>query len=254
MNCQETHTLLHGYADRELDLVKTLEIDQHLQDCPGCAQAHADLQAVRAAVKAGAPYFEAPPELYGRIRELVRPTSQTRATSTRFSWRWLGVAASLALAALAGWGVERFLMAPSSASTLTQELVASHIRSQMEGHKPVDVESSDLHTVKPWFDGRVDFSPPVPDLSGQGFTLLGGRLDYLDNQPVAVLVYQRRKHLINLFIWKSEPAAQAGSTKLNRQGFNLVNWSQSGMTYWAVSNLNEAELEEFGRLVRNKVR
>jgi anti-sigma factor RsiW len=165
----------------------------------------------------------------------------------------LPVAASLAFTALVGYGLG-FLLAPRSNLVLTQELVASHVRSQMSGHKAVDVESSDLHTVKPWFDGRVDFSPTVPDLADKGFALVGGRLDYLDNKAVAVLVYQRRKHLIDLFIWKSNIAEQsAGLSKLSRQGFTLLSWNQAGMTYWAVSNLNENELGEFAGLVRGRI-
>jgi anti-sigma factor RsiW len=254
LNCQDTQILLHAYVDGELDLVKNLEVEKHLQECSACAQAHAEIQALRAAVKSGAPYYDAPRELVGSIRESLRPAGRPRSTSFPFrSWRWLPVAASLAFAALVGYGLG-ILVAPRSDLVLTQELVASHVRSQMSGHKAVDVDSSDLHTVKPWFDGRVDFSPTVPDLVDKGFALVGGRLDYLDNKAVAVLVYQRRKHLIDLFIWRSDAAEDAlGPTKLSRQGFTLLSWNHGGMTYWAVSNLNENELGEFADLVRGRI-
>ncbi len=117
----------------------------------------------------------------------------------------------------------------------------------------VDVESSDQHTVKPWFEGKLDFAPSVPDLTEQGFVLVGGRLDYLDDRPAAALVYRRRKHVINLFIWRSDNGADAPTRVVNRQGFHLLGWTRGGLTYWAVSDLNERELNEFVRLVQDKV-
>ena len=150
----------------------------------------------------------------------------------------------------AGWGLVRALPARSADAFLTQELVASHVRSQMLPSHRFDVASSDPHTVKPWFEGKLDFSPPVKDLAGQGFPLVGGRLDYLHNRPVAALVYQRRKHSINLFIWPSSPGDEAAPTKATRQGFHMIRWTSSGMTFWAVSDLNEGELQEFVRLIQ----
>ena len=136
---------------------------------------------------------------------------------------------------------------------LTEELLASHIRSQMlPGHR-LDVESSDQHTVKPWFEGKLDFAPPVYNLSGEGFPLAGGRLDYVDRRPVAALVYQRRKHVINLFIWPAGQVASNAPTMLTRQGFHLLSWTRGGMTYWAVSDLNENELKEFAELMQEKL-
>jgi anti-sigma factor RsiW len=239
-------------VDGELDLMKSLEIEQHLQGCPVCAQAHKVLEAVRATVKGGALSFEPPPDLRDRVQAAVRRASRARPAVRPLRWRWPALAASLVFAVLAGWGLVRLLSPRSADALLTEGLVANHIRSQMlPGHR-VDVESSNQHTVKPWFEGKLDFSPPVCNLTGEGFSLVGGRLDYLDHRPVAALVYRRREHLINLFVWPSEQGLEAAPRALTRQGYYLLHWTQSGMTYWAVSNLNEGELKEFARLIQDK--
>jgi anti-sigma factor RsiW len=250
LNCQATQQLIHGYADGELDLTKCVEIDQHLRECSACAQTYADLQALRTAIQDGAPYFDVPPSLQKRIQSSVGKATKAAPLTPVFPWRLLAVAASLALVLLAGWSLLGVLSSDSDSSILTRELLASHIRSQMlPGHR-VDVESSNQHVVKPWFDGKIDFSPAVKDFTEQGFPLVGGRLDYLDNRQVAALVYTRREHVINLFIWPSPPGSEAASGRLSRQGYHLIHWTQAGMNYWAVSNLNEAELQDFVRLVQ----
>lgn len=164
---------------------------------------------------------------------------------------WLVLAASILIVAFGAWGLAQILSSGRHPPVLVEELLASHVRSQMLAAHLVDVESSDRHTVKPWFEGKLDYSPEVRDLAGQGFTLVGGRLDYVDHRPVAVLIYQRRKHLINLF---SLPATQGSSSPPSAwtsQGYHFLSWSNSGMTYWAVSDLNETELREFVELMRN---
>jgi anti-sigma factor RsiW len=249
LNCRETQTLIHGYVDGELDLMKSLEIEQHLQECPACAQAHTSLQAVRATIKNGSLYFQTPPGLAKRVQSSARRASHADRTLRVRPGPLLAVAASLALIMAAGWGLARVLPARSDDAFLTQELVAGHVRSQMLPSHRFDVASSDPHTVKPWFEGKLDFSPPVKDLAGQGFPLVGGRLDYLHNRPVAALVYQRRKHSINLFIWPSSPGSGAATKRVARQGYHMYQWSSSGMTFWAVSDLNDRELQEFVRLI-----
>src|SRR5262249_53888512 len=151
--------------------------------------------------------------------------------------------------AILAWGLGRLWPTPAADDRLGQEVLASHVRSLMVNHL-ADVASSDRHTVKPWFDGKLDFSPVVEDQTNQGFHLTGGRLDYLDNRPVAALVYRRQQHVINLFIWPAPEDAYETPTALTRQGYNLVHWASAGMTYWAVSDLNSDELQEFVHLIQ----
>jgi anti-sigma factor RsiW len=250
LDCRETQTLIHGHVDGELDLIKSLEIEQHLQECPACAQSHASLLALRAAIRESAPYFQAPPGLARRVRSTVRRAGHAGRTPRMRVGRLLAVAASMALIVAAGWGLARVLSARHSDAPSIEELVASHVRSQMLPSHRFDVASSDPHTVKPWFQGKLDYSPPVKDLAVEGFPLVGGRLDYLHNRPVAALVYQRRKHPIDLFIWPSSPGSEAATTRVTRQGYHMVQWTQSGMTFWAVSDLNERELLEFVRFIQ----
>jgi anti-sigma factor RsiW len=252
LSCQETQELIHGYLDGELDLVKSLEIERHLQSCPACARAHTDFQKVRSALKGSDLYFSPPSALRDRIRLSLGNTGKAARAPRVLTRRWLALAASLALVAITGWALVTVLSLRRTDSVLTQELVASHVRSQQQPNHRFDVQSSKAHTVKPWFEGKLDFSPPVHDLAGQGFPLLGGRLDYLDNRPVAALVYGRRKHLINLFIWRAADSPESTPSSTTRQGYHLVNWTHSGMTFWAVSNLNESELEDFARLIQEK--
>jgi anti-sigma factor RsiW len=251
LNCRETQTLIHGYADGELDLMKSLEIEQHLQECPDCARDHASLRAIRAAIKDSDLYSRTPPDLARRIRSSVRSASHEDRSSRSRPRLLLAVAASVALVMAAGWGLAHVLPARPDDSFLTQELVAGHVRSQMLPSHQFDVESSDAHTVKPWFEGKLDFSPPVKDLAGQGFPLIGGRLDYLHNRAVAALVYRRRKHSINLFIWPSSPGEESATAKATQHGFHMIRFMDSKTTFWAVSDLNEVELQEFVRLIRD---
>lgn len=273
MSCTENEMLIHGYLDGELDLGSALRFEAHLKECPACAQAYENHKALSRTLKTGPFYFRASNSLEQRIRiALVESSAAGRVPAAaagrgtarkeerpkesrlwdtvfpRFSWAL--VAASLALIAFVAVRVVRRSQNSSPDQLLAQEVLSSHVRSLMASHL-TDVPSSDQHTVKPWFDGKLDFAPPVEDLSAQGFPLVGGRLDYLADRPVAALVYQRRKHFINLFIWPSaEPSAQ---TAVMRQGYNLIHWTRSGMTCWAASDLNYQELSDFVRLVQGRI-
>ncbi len=164
-------------------------------------------------------------------------------------WQWLKWGIPVAGTALIAFLLATALTRPSTDERLAQEVTASHVRSLMAAHL-TDVASSDQHTVKPWFDGKIDFAPPVKDLAAQGFPLVGGRLDYLQNRQVAALIYQRHKHFVNLFIWPAPRSSNTTEKPAVRQGYNLIHWNQSGMTFWAVSDLNPAELREFVELIK----
>lgn len=251
MSCQETQDLLHGYIDGELDLVRTLQIEQHVGECPACAQAVAQQQALRSALRAGSLYHELPGHLQPRVRAALHHASATEAGTKRWAWGWLSLAAAVAVVAIMLWDIVPGRFGASTQDQLLQELVAGHVRSLMADHL-MDMPSSDSHSVKPWFEGKLDFSPQVIDLREDGFPLLGGRLDYLNNRPVAALVYQRRQHTINLYSWPSTPETVGEVTTVTRQGYHLIRWSMGGITYWAISNLNQHELQEFAQVVQQR--
>ena len=247
MSCQQTHELIHGYLDGELDLVKSLEIEKHLAQCQACTQNYEGLRSLQSRLSDNALRFEPPASLEKRLRSSLRSETE----SPIFRWRWLVAATSLVAAVAIIWTVTAVFSRPSPDDVLAQEVVASHVRSLMADHL-TDVPSSDRHTVKPWFDGKLDFSPTVKDLSQQGFSLNGGRLDYIGNRPVAALVYQRRQHSINVFVWPARDAPASNGRASERQGYNLIRWSNAGMTYWAVSDLNLAELQQFVQLLQEQ--
>jgi len=249
LNCHEVQDLLHGYLDDELDMVNSLAIERHLQECAGCAQTYSNYQALRSALRTSGLSFQAPLQLHKRVRSAVRRARRTEHTRLQgWAWQWLGACAALALLVLALWRFWPTALGTVTDGRLPQDLVASHVRSLMVSHL-TDVTSTDQHTVKPWFEGKLDFAPVVADLTAEGFPLVGGRLDYLDNRPVAALVYRRRQHVINLFLWPA-PRQTAGETRRLYQGYTLQHWTTAGMTYWAVSDLQDSELREFARLVQ----
>jgi anti-sigma factor RsiW len=244
MECEDVRGLVHAHLDGELDLVKSLEVERHMRECEECGRELREQTALRLAINRDLPYFDAPHGLGKRVRSSLRRAHKAETAGARFGWRWLLAGASLALVALFV-----FIMLPTrpptpAGDTLAREVVAGHVRSLLAEHL-TDVPSTDRHTVKPWLDRRLDFAPPVRDLSDKGFALVGGRLDYLDSRAVAALVYQRRQHLINLYVWPNAPGDKEPGETQTTQGYNLINWSDSGMTFWAVSDINADELREF---------
>jgi len=246
MDCQESQNQRQVYLDGELDLTRSLEQEKHLRECSKCSQAFDASRLMQNALRSDSLRFQPPAGLEKRVRAKLRRDGGARAQT--FGWRWLIPATSAAILVIL---FAAYLLTRTPADNLiASEIVSSHVRSMMTPTHLFDVPSEDPHTVKPWFDGKLDFSPPVKDLSSKGFALIGGRLDYIANRPVAVMIYQRRKHVINLFVWPAssgdtKPAAQV------RQGYNLIHWTKSGMTFWAVSDLNLAELQQLAEELEN---
>jgi anti-sigma factor RsiW len=252
MTCEESVRLLPAYSDAELDLVHTLEIEDHLRACTACAAAVKGDRDLRSALNRSNLRHEAPAHLAQRVRADVRKAmpEDSLAHSGGWQWRWAAATAALALFAVVVW---KFVPSQNNLSpiTLADEAIADHIRSLMPGHLS-DVVSTDQHTVKPWFDGRLDFSPQVENFAAQDFPLLGGRLDYLGHRPAAALVYGRRKHIINVFIVPASGEPDRAESRAASQGYNAFSWIRGGMNFWAVSDLNAAELGEFTRLLRGE--
>ena len=251
MICRDVQELIHGYVDGELDLVRNLEMERHLHQCAACSGMEGRLRALRTAMSGSLPYFHPPAGMESRIRAGLRAAAQPEGRAPHFGlhWRWIGVAAAVVMIVAGTWQVALMNRRPGDAEILAREATASHVRSLMASHL-MDVPSSDRHTVKPWFNGKLDFSPAVNDFADRGFALVGGRLDYLDNRSVAALVYQRRKHVINLFVWPAPREPDSGVQQSSRQGYNLLHWTKGHMAYCAVSDLNVGELESFATLVR----
>lgn len=262
MDHKDAMELLPAYLDQELGIADAVGVEQHLRECPECQSEYAEQRAASLRLKADGTYFKAPPDLAPRIKmslprersspdklkafkfEWLRAAAGSRAWN--FGWPSVGaLAASVLTLVLSG---SLYLARPSDRERLAEELISSHVRSLQVDHLS-DVASTDKHTVKPWFNGKIDFSPPVVDLATQGFPLEGGRLDYIDGRTVAVLVYRRAKHPINLYIWPTSDG-DASPKEQQRQGYHLIRWTSGGMTYWAVSDLATSELKSFVETLR----
>ncbi len=269
MACADKTLLLHAYVDDELDLVRSLEVEEHLKTCPACAQELSSHRTLRTSLRSGNLYHRAPQEVKARIRAAavgegappvksavriesgpssvasIRPAAQRRPI-----FEWLAVAAAILIAVALGSRLGPGIGGNPRPDLIADEAIASHIRSLQPGHL-MDVQSTDQHTVKPWFDGKLDFSPPVTDFSDQGFPLIGGRLDYLDHRNVAALVYQRRKHLISIFVWPEGSGGNSSSLERQRflNGYNFLGWQHGGVYFCAVSDVSVGDLLQLKELL-----
>ena len=248
MNCAESRLLLHAHADGELDVVNSLELERHLKTCATCTAERKSLLGLKTALRQSSLRYDAPDSLRREVQRMARGQkgeTRPRLLQSLLFWKSLAFGAT-ALALLA------IILRPGifERDQLLNEAVDSHVRSLMVGHL-TDIASSNQHTVKPWFEGKVDFAPEVSDFATQGFPLVGGRLDYLTGRPITALVYRRNKHFINVFVW---PVAASGDGKVeteNRRGYSVINREAGGLHYCLVSDLNEKELAELANLLGN---
>jgi anti-sigma factor RsiW len=239
MSCREFEPLVDSYFDGELPVTEALAAERHLSECAICRTRHKELKWLRSEIQTAGLVYTPPPSLIRRTRAVKH-----RGESSRLMWWWgAGLAAAAVVAILL---VPRTLIQPDRAG---HQILDSHLRSLLAANL-VDVPSSDRHTVKPWFQGRLAFSPNVPDLSQDGFVLTGGRLEIINQQRAAALVYKRREHVINLFIVEGSYGAPDGPGQA--RGYNLIFWSDRGLSYAAVSDLNAPELASFVKLIRTR--
>jgi anti-sigma factor RsiW len=241
MTCDEAEILLHALIDGELDAGHARAVEDHIAGCPRCAAQLASYREMSKIIAGADVRYKAPLELRRRIEASLPQPKQ--APSRRAVLR--GFAMGSAVSAIAATGLVAIILRSDDEARIESEVVSAHLRSLQAGHL-TDVLSTDQHTVKPWFNGKLDEAPPVIDLTAQGFTLIGGRLDYVDTRPIGAIVYRRRAHVINLFVAQTASAERRAAKIETIQGFNIRRWSERGLNYWAVSDLAADELAEFG--------
>jgi anti-sigma factor (TIGR02949 family) len=248
MRCDEVRPRLDAYLDGELAETERAPLLDHLQGCPDCGPEAAALERLRDGIRRSAPVYQAPDALRSQIRfALRREASASAPAAVSRAPGWLAYAASILLAVAVGSGGTFVLLGDRQTDTIGAEIIDSHLRALLGTHL-TDVASSDQHTVKPWFAGRTDLSPPAVDLAAEGFPLIGGRLDLIAGKPVPALVYKRREHVISLFVL---PASRADRGEaLTRRGYNLRHWDEGDLGFWAVTDAAPTELAEFERLFR----
>lgn len=248
MACDLTQTLLHGYLDGELDAVRAQEFERHLESCAQCVEQLEAQEAMRSRLQAGKLYEAAPRQLAVRLRAELAGTREKKSWGSLRLWKWAtatAVAAALVLAVIAATN----LRSGRGEDALVAEALDAHVRALQPGHL-TDVLSTDQHTVKPWFDGKLDYVPPVKNFSESGFPLVGARLDVLQGKSVATLVYGRRKHYISLFVWVPKSGEAEPARSGSRNGYQWVYWSAQGMEFCAVSDVSAGDLQNLAELMR----
>jgi len=250
MNCSEARIRLAGYVDGELSSSECAHLDAHVDACSACRRERSVQSFVSLEMRRESTSFAAPPALRRRVRAALGPrsTAHDAAWWRHLRWAMLTPAAGVAFATLFCANLVLMAALPSKEQRLAEDVLTSHVRALMTA-RAIDVVSSDQHTVKPWYAGKIDFSPEVIDLAGDGFSLKGGRLDYVDGRAVAALVYQHRQHLIDVFIWPASTSEVDPPRNLALRGYNVLHWTHEGMTYWAASDLDAAELGRLGDLL-----
>ena len=247
MQCDEVRPRLDAYIDGELAEAERGQLCDHLLDCPDCGPEATARERLRDGIRQAAPIYRAPEALRSRIRFALRQEAAASARAARPAPGWLAYAASILLAVIVGSGGTLLITGEQQEDAVANELIDSHLRSLLADHL-TDVASSDKHTVKPWFAGRTELSPPGVDLAPEGFPLVGGRLDLIEGKPVPALVYRAGKHVINVFVLP----ARAGEyvETVTRRGYTLRHWNQGDFGYWAVSDASSDEFAKFEHAFR----
>lgn len=248
MSCEYSAALLHAYLDGELDAARAAEFERHLEDCRECTDTLGAAESLRSSLQRAQLYEVAPTALRRKVRGEFPHAVPPERRSALAAWRLAAIAATILLVTAVG-----FLVAPRFRSTgpegvTATEVIDAHIRSLQTGHL-TDVASTDQHTVKPWFDGKLDFIPPVKDYMDEGFPLIGGRLDVLGERDVAAIVYARRKHFINVFVWPTKEPDTPIHPPGSRQGYQWVHWRHRGMEFCAVSDVSPQDLHDLAQLI-----
>ena len=251
MTCEEAEVLVHALIDGELDAGHAREVEAHIEGCAHCAALMKEYQEIRQAIAESDVRYKAPLELRRKIEKALPQVQVQAAPSRRSVLR--GFALGSAVSAMAATGLVAVVLRNDDEQRIESEVVSAHLRSLQAGHL-TDVISTDQHTVKPWFNGRLDVSPPVIDLTAQGFALTGGRLDYVDARAIGAVVYRKRQHVINLFVAQTASTERRAAKIETIQGFNIRHWSDRGLNYWAVSDLARDELAEFGEKFENAMK
>ncbi len=248
MECDEVRPRLDSYLDGELADAERSDLRDHIEGCAGCGPEMAALERLRAGIRRAAPVYRAPETLRSQLRFALRREAAASAPAalrgpgpTMTSY-WLAYAASILIAVAVGSGGTWLITAERQENAIAGEVIDSHLRSLLGTHL-TDVPSSDKHTVKPWFAGRTDLSPPGVDLAAEGFPLIGGRLDLIQGKPVPALVYRAGKHIVNVFVLPARPGDR-GET-VTRRGYALRHWNEGDLGYWAVSDASSDEFAKF---------
>jgi len=249
VTCREAEALISAYVDRELDVAASLQMDAHVAACAGCTAALQRTEALQAAMRSAPLTFAPPADLERRVRAAIRREMPARDTLLRRAVRWGAMPAAAAAAAALTWVLLVRVDGNGGEQRIAEELVGAHVRSLMVEHL-VDVPSSDQHTVRPWFNGKIDFAPAVGDYTASGFPLVGGRVDYIDGRAVAALVYRHQQHLINVFIAPAGADRWPGGA-VDAHGYHLLHWSDAGLSYWAISDVSPPALQTLAELIRH---
>ena len=250
MTPETARVLLHAFIDGELDAASTIELKAQIDVSPALRQELARLSALQSSVQTLASRFNAPPQLTQRVFAAL-PAAQPKGLPAGIPswWRTLAIGTTATAMALLIWNLSSTFVSRGDNSTLLEEVVSAHVRSLMADHL-TDLTSTERHSVKPWLSNRLDFAPPVHDFASEGFSLLGGRLDYVGGKPAAAIVYRHRQHLINVFVWPSAESSDSPIRISNHRGYNSTNFNSGGMSYWTVSDLNSDDLRKLANLLQ----